>query len=64
MAEYSVAQIREIVSDGLKSGRLSAWERGFLENVDGYIVPKGQYYQLTEKQQATLVKIEQKLYEA
>lgn len=59
---YSIAQIREIIDDGLQSSRLSAWECRFLSNIDASIVPKGKFYQLTPKQEGVLSDIEVKLY--
>lgn len=53
-------EIQEILTDAIKSARLSSWERGFVESLMG----RSDSYTLSDAQIAKVQQIEEKIYAA
>jgi hypothetical protein len=60
----TLAWLREVLADALKSPRLTEWETQFCADMAARAVEQGLALRVSEKQQEALLRIERKIYAA
>lgn len=58
----NTAQLIELLSDAKKCHRLTAWEQGFVENIESGVARYGALFEPSLKQDEALDRIENKVY--